>query len=97
MDSQDTFRSKMNELIDGLKTRDDTVEKEFESIVARFDRHKRKLNLLVEGCNDYEDRIAMLEGQVLSLQERICRCKEEVEIQVGSLVILPLLESKAFL
>ena len=69
-----TMVNKFEILVENLKERDRMVDRDYEKIGERLDRHHRRWEVQQEALRIVLDKIHVLEAQVESMTGKLCHC-----------------------
>ena len=73
-DILETVTQKFATLVENLKERDRIVDRDYEKIGDRLDRHHRRWEVQQEALRVALDKIHVLEAQVESMAGKLCHC-----------------------
>ncbi|KAF9779687.1 hypothetical protein BJ322DRAFT_1113477 [Thelephora terrestris] len=69
------MREEHNRLVESLKERDDTIQRDLIEVDRRLNRHRRALNELDTKVDTLDDALPLLGARVESMSERLCHCR----------------------
>ena len=86
-DILETVTQKFTKLVENLEERDRIVDRDYEKIGERLDRHHRRWEVQQEALRVALDKIHVLEVQVESMAGKLCHCGGSEGSEENPLVI----------